>query len=150
MYVPLATYCVLVLATVVAAAPAEKSFLAQNATASIASGAAGSSASVRDAQRHLVALAGDGVDAALTQQVTAAGMAAPIEAANMTMKYDGIPADLVHHNGKTITSDWRGEVPGYPEYNQSHSGATQRPLRVPTDAGLLAAAALVAFLHTAA
>mmetsp|Transcript_109227 Transcript_109227/g.216919 ORF Transcript_109227/g.216919 Transcript_109227/m.216919 type:complete len:175 (-) Transcript_109227:18-542(-) len=34
----------------------------------------------------------------------------PIEAANITMKYDGIdPDSLVHHNGKTVTSDWRKE-----------------------------------------
>merc|ERR1740129_2635628 len=58
----------------------------------------------------------------------------PVEAANITMKYNGIdPDSLVHHNGKTMTSDWRKEVPGYKGDDASDGGkgksasALQRP-----------------------
>mmetsp|Transcript_44656 Transcript_44656/g.85885 ORF Transcript_44656/g.85885 Transcript_44656/m.85885 type:complete len:162 (-) Transcript_44656:62-547(-) len=44
----------------------------------------------------------------------------PVEAANITMKYDGIdPHSKVHHQGKTMTSDWQKEVPGYKGFNSS-------------------------------
>mmetsp|Transcript_91059 Transcript_91059/g.257843 ORF Transcript_91059/g.257843 Transcript_91059/m.257843 type:complete len:162 (-) Transcript_91059:112-597(-) len=51
--------------------------------------------------------------------------------ANLSMDTDNLPGDLVHHNGRTVTSDWRQEVPEY--RNQSkhetlgpHSGALPR------------------------
>mmetsp|Transcript_51300 Transcript_51300/g.101881 ORF Transcript_51300/g.101881 Transcript_51300/m.101881 type:complete len:163 (+) Transcript_51300:38-526(+) len=44
----------------------------------------------------------------------------PVEPANITMKYDGIdPHSMVHHNTKTMTSDWQKEVPGYKGFNSS-------------------------------
>ena len=51
----------------------------------------------------------------------------PVEAANITMKYDGIdPDSLVHHNGKTMTSDWRKEVPGYKGTDDASDGGKDK------------------------
>ena len=57
----------------------------------------------------------------------------PVEAANITMKYDGIdPDSLVHHNGKTVTSDWRKErdKPAEEETERRETQAEQVRVRV--------------------